>query len=90
MIFKYKKHNLDLDKITRLYPAALITIPNEEATQVSLEWAEIKKDKITIEAYMLIFDFDPIGEIPVNRVELKFNDKKELDLVVNNLAVLLK
>ncbi|MFA5216509.1 hypothetical protein [Sulfuricurvum sp.] len=68
---------IDLAKVTRLYPAALISAGGESAS-VSLEWAELKADRITLESYVLICDFDPIGEVPTNRIELRFETKEEL------------
>jgi len=89
MIYYYKEYEVDLTKITRLYPAALISVGGESAS-VSLEWADMKKEKITLEAYILICDFDPVGEVPVNRVEMRFETKEELFGTMNEIALLLK
>lgn len=77
---------IDLAKITRLYPAALIHVAGESAS-VSLEWAELKAGQITLEAYVLICDFDPIGEVPINRVELRYETKEELFEVMQTIAM---
>ncbi len=77
MIYEKQGHRLDLAKITRLYPAAIIDAAGE-SVQVSLEWADLKKDVVTIAAYVLVFDFDPVGEVPQNRVELRFETKEAL------------
>jgi hypothetical protein len=77
---------IDLAKITRLYPAALIHAAGESAS-VSLEWAELKAGQITLEAYVLICDFDPIGEVPINRVELRYETKDELFEVMQTIAM---
>ncbi|MDD2828927.1 MAG: hypothetical protein PHW18_05075 [Sulfuricurvum sp.] len=76
-------------KVTRLYPAALISAGGERAS-VSLEWAEMKKGQILLEAYVLICDFDPIGEVPLNRVELRFETKEKLFEAMNEISHLLK
>lgn len=76
---------IDLSKVTRLYPAALIYAAGERAS-VSLEWAELKADVITIEAYVLICDFDPVGEVPINRVELRFETKDELFQIMQEIS----
>lgn len=76
---------IDLAKVTRLYPAALIHAGGESAS-VSLEWAQMKADVITLEAYVLICDFDPVGEVPVNRVELRFNTKEALFEAMQEIA----
>jgi 5S rRNA maturation endonuclease (ribonuclease M5) len=80
---------IDLAKITRLYPAALIHAGGESAS-VSLEWAELKSEQITLEAYQLICDFDPVGEVPLNRVELRFETKEGLFRVMQEMAKQIK
>lgn len=75
--FECNGQKIDLTLVTRLYPAALIHAGGECAS-VSLEWADMKADKIKLEAYILVFDFDPIGEVPHNRVEYRFETKEEL------------
>lgn len=89
MIYKYKQYEIDLTKVTRLYPAALISAGGESAS-VSLEWAQMKEDKIVLEAYVLICDFDPVGEVPVNRIEIQFETKEQLFLAMNDISILLK
>ena len=89
MIYKHEEYEIDLAKVTRLYPAALISAGGESAS-VSLEWAQMKEDKIFLEAYILICDFDPVGEVPVNRIELKFETKEQLFLAMNDISILLK
>lgn len=76
---------IDLSKVTRLYPAAVIHAGGESAS-VSLEWAQMKADVITVEAYVLVCDFDPVGEIPVNRIELRFDTKDALFAAMQEIA----
>jgi len=87
MIYKYADEEYDLTKVTRLYPAAIVEIPGEEGAQVSLEWAELKKDVVTISYFVLVFDFDPVGEVPTNRKELICKSKDELFAVMNEVNV---
>jgi len=89
MIYLYQGVEVDLSKVTRLYPAALISAGGESAS-VSLEWAELKKGQITLEAYVLICDFDAVGETPLNRIELRFETKEELFNSLNEIAILVK
>jgi len=89
MIYLYRGVEVDLSKVTRLYPAALISAGGESAS-VSLEWAELKKGQITLEAYVLICDFDAVGETPLNRIELRFETKEELFNSLNEIAILVK
>jgi hypothetical protein len=77
MIYKSHGQELDLTKITRLYPAVQVDVHGEIA-QVSLEWAELNGDKVKLANYVLVFDFDPLGEVVKNRVELTFSTKEEL------------
>lgn len=85
IIFETDGKQIDLSKVTRLYPAVLIHAAGERAS-VSLEWAEQKADVITIEAYVLICDFDPIGEVPVNRIELRYSTKDELFQIMQDIS----
>jgi len=87
MIYEYKNVTYDLSKVTRLYPAATVEVPGGESAQVSLEWADLKQDKIVIAYYVLVFDFDPIGEVPTNRKELKCDSKEELFAVMQEVNV---
>lgn len=88
-IFEADGKRIDLTKITRLYPAVMIHAGGESAS-VSLEWAELKKDLIVIEAYVLICDFDPIGEVPTHRLELQFPSKELLMESIEKISILLK
>lgn len=85
MIYEYKNETYDLSKVTRLYPAATIEVPGGDSAQVSLEWADLKSDKITIAFYVLVFDFDPVGEVPVNRKELRCDTQDELFTVMQEV-----
>lgn len=84
-LYTYEGGEIDLSLVTRLYPAALISAGGESAS-VSLEWAEMKKDVITLEAYVLICDFDPVGEVPLNRVEISFETKEALFAAMSEIA----
>lgn len=88
-IYVYDGGEIDLSLVTRLYPAALISAGGESAS-VSLEWAEMKKEQVILESYVLICDFDPVGEVPVNRVEIRYETKEELFTAMNDIATLVK
>lgn len=90
MIYTYKNEEYDLTKVTRLYPAAIVEVPGGDSAQVSLEWADSKSDKVTITHYVLVFDFDPVGEVPVNRKELVCESKNELFGVMQEVNVYFK
>jgi len=75
MIYKAQGKEIDLTQITRLYPAATVNVHGEIA-QVSLEWAKMeKKQDVPIASYVLIFDIDPLGEVPNNRIELAYESE---------------
>ena len=90
MIYEYKNETYDLTKVTRLYPAAIVEVPGGDTAQVSLEWADMKKDKIEVPYYVLVFDFDPLGEVPTNRKELKCESKDELFAVMQEVNAYFK
>lgn len=85
MHYEAQGHSIDLSKITRLYPAATVEAAGEVA-HVSLEWADLKKDEVPISSFILVFDFDPLGEIPENRIELVYETKDELILAMKDVA----
>lgn len=85
MIFESNGQEIDLKKVTRLYPAVLIQAGGECAS-VSLEWAEMKADQITVEAYLLVCDVDPVGEVPLNRIELRYETKEALFRAMEEVA----
>jgi hypothetical protein len=87
MMYEAQGLTLDLSKITRLYPAAIVEGGGAEA-QVSLEWAEMKKDEVKIGEYVLVFDFDPPGQSPENRQILHFATKEELVAVMQEVAAI--
>ncbi len=87
MIYTFKDETYDLSKVTRLYPAATIEVPGGDTAQVSLEWADLKSDKVSVAYYVLVFDFDPVGEVPTNRRELKCDTKEELFQVMKEVNV---
>jgi hypothetical protein len=78
MIYEAQGKRIDLTQLTRLYPAATVDV-NGEIAQVSLEWAKMeKKQEVPIAGYVLIFDIDPLGEVPNNRIELVYESEEAL------------
>ena len=78
MIYEAQGKKIDLTQLTRLYPAATVDVHGELA-QVSLEWAKMeKKQDVPISSYVLIFDIDPLGEVPNNRIELVYESEELL------------
>ncbi|MCD6190892.1 MAG: hypothetical protein J7K14_05050 [Sulfurimonas sp.] len=77
MIYKSKEGDLDLDKITRLYPAVVVEVEGEMA-EMSLEWIDMNEGKVNIVHYVLVFDFTPLNEDIRDRTTLIFKTKDEL------------
>ncbi len=87
MIYSSKKGDLDLSKLTRLYPAAVVEMHGEVA-EMSLEWIEMNQDKVTLRCFVLVFDFTPLHEDVKERVVLEFATKEELVATMNEVAQL--
>ena len=89
MIYKSSEGDLDLSKVTRLYPAAVVDMQGQVA-EMSLEWEELYGEKVKIVHYVLIFDFTPLNEDVKDRTTLVFQTKEalieEMQVVGNLLA----
>ncbi|MFA6138265.1 MAG: hypothetical protein WC667_09280 [Sulfurimonas sp.] len=85
MIYKSKEGDLDLSKITRLYPAVVVDLYGEVA-EMSLEWEELYGEKVKLLSYILVFDFTKPSEDIKNRAVLKFNTKVELIDTMSEVA----
>ena len=77
MIYNSKIGEIDLEKVTRLYPAGVVNIDGEIA-EMSLQWCEMNGDKVNITHYVLVFDFTLANEKIRNKKELKFDTLNEL------------
>lgn len=77
MIYKSKLGNLDLTKVTRLYPAVVIDMQGEVA-EMSLEWFDLYGEKIKFISFVLVFDFTKQNEEEKVRTVLEFDTKDEL------------
>ena len=88
MIYKSKEGDLDLSKITRLYPAVVVYMQGEVA-EMSLEWMEMNEGKVKIVHYVLVFDFTPLNEDVRDRTTLVFPTKDELMREIQKVAQLL-
>ena len=85
MIYKSKNGDIDLNKITRLYPAAVVDVEGEVA-EMSLEWMEMNEDKVKLVHYVLVFDFTPVGSDEKQRTVLTFEKKDELIETITEVA----
>lgn len=85
MIYKSKEGDLDLSKITRLYPAVVVDMQGEVA-EMSLEWEELYGDKVKIVHYVLVFDFTPLNEDVKDRTTLVYETKEALLAEIQEVA----
>ncbi|HIP20531.1 MAG TPA: hypothetical protein EYG70_05355 [Sulfurimonas sp.] len=85
MIYKSSEGDLDLEKITRLYPAVVVDMQGEVA-EMSLEWEELYGDKVKIVHYVLVFDFTPLNEDVKDRTTLIFKTKEALIAEIQEVA----
>jgi len=85
LIYKSKNGDIDLNKITRLYPAAVVDVEGEVA-EMSLEWMEMNEDKVKLVHYVLVFDFTPVGSDEKQRTVLTFEKKDELIETITEVA----
>jgi len=85
MIYKSSEGDLDLEKITRLYPAVVVDMQGEVA-EMSLEWEELYGDKVKIVHYVLVFDFTPLNEDVKDRTTLIFETKEALIAEIQEVA----
>lgn len=84
-IYKTSEGELDLSRITRLYPAVVVDMQGEVA-EMSLEWAELYGDKVKIVHYVLVFDFTPLNEDVKERTTLIFTSKEALIEEIQKVA----
>jgi len=85
MIYKSKEGDLDLSKITRLYPAVVVNMQGEVA-EMSLEWEELYGEKVEILHWVLVFDFTPLNEDVKERTTLVFETKEALLAEIQEVA----
>ena len=85
MIYKSKQGDLDLTKVTRLYPAVVIDMQGEIA-EMSLEWMQSNGDKVKLLHYVLVFDMTPLTEEVKNKKTLTFATREELITQMTEVA----
>jgi len=89
VIYRSKEGDLDLSKVTRLYPAAVVEMQGEVA-EMSLEWIELYGERVKILYYALIFDFTPLNENIKERTVLQFETKESLIEEITEVAKFLE
>lgn len=85
MIYRSKEGDLDLSRVTRLYPAAVVEMEGQRA-EMSLEWCEMYEGRVEIVHYALIFDFTPLNEDVKDRTTLIFETKESLMEEIREVA----
>jgi hypothetical protein len=87
MIYKSNVGDIDLGKLTRLYPAAVVEMQGEVA-EMSLEWMEMNEGKVKLNGYVLVFDFTPPNEEVKDKIVLNFETRDELIKEMQEVAIL--
>ena len=87
MIYRSKIGDIDLSKLTRLYPAAVVEMQGEVA-EMSLEWMEMNEGKVNLNGYVLVFDFTPLNEEAKDKIVLNFETRDELIKEMQEVAKL--
>lgn len=85
MIYKSEIGDIDLSKVTKLYPAAVVNAHGEVA-EMSLEWADMNGDKVEITSYVLVFDFTLPKQDIRDKKELHFKTKDELIISMQEVS----
>ncbi len=85
MIYKSKIGNIDLNNLTRLYPAGIVEFDGETA-EMSLEWCEMNEGKVKINEFVLVFDFTPVHVEKKQKKVLHFATKDELMQTMTEVA----
>lgn len=85
MIYTTKEGDIDLSRVTRLYPAVMAELDGDVA-EMSLEWTEIYGEKVKLHGYILVFDFSPVHAEKKERKILEFATKDELIAAMQEVA----
>ena len=85
MIYRSEIGDIDLSKLTRIYPAAVVNVDGDIA-EMSLEWADMNSDKVKITSFVLVFDFTPPNEKIRDKKELYFQTKDELIAAIQEVS----
>lgn len=86
MIYKTDTKEIDLSKVVRLYPAAVVDLDGERA-EMSLEWVDMYGEKVKIVSFVLIFDFPSLEESKKNREVLEFETKEKLIITMQEVSI---
>ena len=85
----FQGEQIELDHIVRLYPAAIMTLPDGDTVQVSLQWAETKFDEINVTGFVLVFDFGINAEEEKLKKEFFYDSFVGLESAIKEVALLL-
>jgi len=85
VVYKFKDEEISLENLTRLYGAVVIDMQGEIA-EMSLEWFDLYGDKVAFKAFVLVFDYTPVGENVRDKKVLSFETKEELIEAMSEVA----
>lgn len=77
-----------LDRIVRLYHAAIMTLPDGDTVQVSFEWAEAKFEQINITGFVICFDYGDSAPQVRDKKEFFFDNFDDFEAATQTLSVL--
>jgi len=77
-----------LDRIVRLYHAAIMTLPDGDTVQVSFEWAEDKFKQINITGFVICFDYGDKAPQVRDKKEFFFESFDEFEAAMQTLTQL--
>lgn len=75
-----------LDRIVRLYHAAIMTLPDGDTVQVSFEWAEDKFEQINITGFVICFDYGDKAPQVRDKKEFFFESFDEFEAAMQALT----
>ena len=89
MTKQFQGESIAVDQIARLYPAAIMTLPDGDKVQVSIEWAEAKYEQINVTGFVLVFDFGNHTEEHPTKKEFYYDTFYALEDAIKEAALLL-
>ncbi len=78
-----------LERIVRLYHAAIMTLPDGDTVQVSFEWAENKFDQINITGFVICFDYGDKAPQVRDKKEFFFESFDAFEEAMKTLTLLI-
>jgi len=88
MATQFLGEEIYLDRIVRLYHAAIMTLPDGDTVQVSFEWAEDKFEQINITGFVICFDYGDKAPQVRDKKEFFFDSFDDFESAMKTLSQL--